>query len=758
MSLSRILNKTPIQNKSINVYELDQLDNSTVEQLSSSRFIGEGVYGIEMFSATDYSETYLITPSFDKSYDYTITHKDWHFKSESLNELAIYKLSLANQVFMPLDTKQYIDICKVIQSLKYSPVYMQILFCKRMDNWKDGVITLYEEYLKGVDHPFELKMLRDIQRRSLKFFSRIGSFQMKREPIVEIENKILQDNYRFECRFVVYEGKYCSYFEEEMMKNLKKLNLFNEFMLNKVKNKRNMISYIETRSFQGDLQNQMLSKQELFSLLCDKAPVEVKSEVKIDSHNVIKQHSTLSNNINQSISSIMPVKNAEVDEELDQQTLKQIQHAFKRVGITDKSIKIKDVINGSTLYKVKIEVPNEVTFTSINKNIKNLQSAIGNENISIEISDEPDVIDLFMPKKNRRVLYLGNVMESETYKAFCNDNKLPFILGENTSGELMMACLAKLKHILVAGATGSGKSVFMNNLIYGLLTNVPPTMLNMILIDPKKVEFSQYRGIPQAQIITDMNKAVGIVSQLCDEMDRRYDVMSEIGARNIDQYNSKSESKLPYLVCIIDEYADLMETNKEVESYVIRMGAKARAAGIHLVIATQRPSVDVITGVLKSNLPSAISFRLKSSSDYKTVFGKGCPYTLLGNGDGVAMLEGQLKEFERFQTPIMTLDENEEEEIFDKLVSCFENVQVDQMEICEVKIDEPIDKLKRIIVNLNELRITELQKEMGIGINKVTALMKQLVEDEWLRKDGRSYELNIDEEELSKWREDDIGE
>jgi S-DNA-T family DNA segregation ATPase FtsK/SpoIIIE len=171
-----------------------------------------------------------------------------------------------------------------------------------------------------------------------------------------------------------------------------------------------------------------------------------------------------------------------------------------------------------------------------------------------------------------------------------------------------------------------------------------------------------------------------------------------------------------------------------------------------LIICTQKPLADIVTSVLKSNLPSAISFRLKTSQDYMTVFGKGIPYNLLGKGDGVCRLEGQMREYERFQSPILTLEEEDEEGIYDSLKELFKDVIVDSGELEEVKVEEPIDKLKKVIATTNDLRVTSLQSNMGIAIGKVTELLKQLVEEEWLVKDGRGYKVNIDDEELEKWR------
>jgi S-DNA-T family DNA segregation ATPase FtsK/SpoIIIE len=248
-----------------------------------------------------------------------------------------------------------------------------------------------------------------------------------------------------------------------------------------------------------------------------------------------------------------------------------------------------------------------------------------------------------------------------------------------------------------------------------------------------------------------MKKADALLLSLVNEMESRYELFAKSGVKNIATYNKNNENKIPYIVTAIDEYADLVMVNPNVEDHLVRLGQKARAAGIHLIICTQKPLSDIVTSVLKSNLPSAISFRLKTSSDYQTVFGKGIPYNLLGKGDGVCRLEGQLKEYERFQSPLLTLVEEDEEGIYNGLKSLFKDVVVDNVELPEAESE--MDKLKRIIASTNETRVSELQSKMGIAIGKVTDLLKQLLDDGWLRKEGRSYVVNVSDEELNKWRD-----
>jgi S-DNA-T family DNA segregation ATPase FtsK/SpoIIIE len=750
MSLSRLINKTPLTNEKCNIYELDQIDGNVISKIIKSRFIGEGVYSIEQLSMTDYTEKYLVSPSFDK-FSYQPTEKKWNFTDEDMNIITAFELVLEKPSFMPLDNKQFIDLFNVISDIPDAVVFSQVLICKRLDNWRENTITSYEAYLKGNDNPLESKFSIKIQTKVLNVLNKIGNYNVERERIEEMEQKILQNNYRFECRFIVFDPENVAIFISEMEKTLQKLQLFNDLLLKKVQNKRNFVKYIENREFKSELVNQMLSEQEVYSLLATEYNSITKN---IELEKPIKHQSTVRNIedslLLQKAIQIMPYsekKNAEID----RSKIEQLNQAFKRVGSIKKSMKAVEMYQGSSLLKIQFAIPQDINYSHISKKLVDIQAAMGNQNITIEIGDKPNTINTFIPLQKREVLYFRNILESNEFQEFKKNNQLPFIIGESVNGEYLFACLTKLRHILVAGATGGGKSIFVNLIILSLLLNVPPDELVMYLIDPKMVEYTQFNGFPQVrEVITDMKKANTVLSSLCIEMDKRYEIFSKSAVRDIQGYHELSK-KMPYIVCAIDEFADLMMINKDVEDYVVRLGQKARGAGIHLILATQRPSVDVITGLIKANMPSRFAFSTTSQVDSKTILDKGGAEKLLGKGDGLAKIEGNVKEFERFQSPVLTLDSKQETKIYSELKELFKDVQVIEDELPEVESD--IDKLKRIIATTGELRVSGLQEKMGIAIGKVTELLKQLVEDEWLRKEGRAYVINVDDEELNKWRE-----
>ena len=249
-----------------------------------------------------------------------------------------------------------------------------------------------------------------------------------------------------------------------------------------------------------------------------------------------------------------------------------------------------------------------------------------------------DVVGIEIPNKNIETIYLKEILQSEIFKKA--SSPLTIALGKDIVGQPFITDLKKLPHLLIAGTTGSGKSVGINSMLLSLLYKNSPKTLRLIMIDPKMLEFSIYNDIPHllTPVITDSKKALIALSNLVSEMERRYKIMAQTSTKNIENYNQKAIKNnfetLPYIVVIIDELADLMMTSgKDVEFYIARLAQMARASGIHLIVATQRPSVNVVTGLIKANLPSRISFRVGQKIDSKVILDQMGADSLLGRGD-----------------------------------------------------------------------------------------------------------------------------
>ena len=235
-------------------------------------------------------------------------------------------------------------------------------------------------------------------------------------------------------------------------------------------------------------------------------------------------------------------------------------------------------------------------------------------------------------------MFLREIISDKNFKR--KDIKLPIALGKSISGDPITSDLSSMPHLLIAGTTGSGKSVCINTIILSLIYKHTPENCKFILIDPKMLELSTYEGIPHllCPVITEAKKAASVLGWVVKEMESRYRLMTRIGVRNIDGYNEKHKIKMPYIVVIVDEMSDLMlVAGKEIENYIQKLSQMARAAGIHIIMATQRPSVDVITGTIKANFPTRISFQVTSKIDSRTILGEQGAEQLLGKGDMLYM-------------------------------------------------------------------------------------------------------------------------
>ncbi|MDA0302615.1 MAG: DNA translocase FtsK, partial [Chloroflexi bacterium] len=249
------------------------------------------------------------------------------------------------------------------------------------------------------------------------------------------------------------------------------------------------------------------------------------------------------------------------------------------------------------------------------------------------------MVGIEVPNGTTSVVSLRSMMESEDYQKFAQNSALPIALGAGVSGEAVTADLARMPHLLIAGATGAGKSVCLNTIITGLLMNYSPEQLRFVMVDPKRVELTAFSKIPHlafSEIVVEMDRVVGTLQAVINEMETRYRRFAQVGVRNIEAYNKKPEHgrALPYWCVVIDELADLMlAAPYQVEQQLVRLAQLARATGIHLVVATQRPSVDVITGLIKANFPTRIAFAVSSQIDSRTILDQGGAEKLLGKGD-----------------------------------------------------------------------------------------------------------------------------
>ena len=342
-----------------------------------------------------------------------------------------------------------------------------------------------------------------------------------------------------------------------------------------------------------------------------------------------------------------------------------------------------------------------------------------------------DVVGIEIPNNEFQTIYLREILENEIFKKA--KSPLAIALGKDIVGRPFVTDLAKLPHLLIAGTTGSGKSVGINAMILSLLYRNSPDDLKLMMIDPKQLEFSIYDDIPHllTPVITDPKKAMVGLNNVVKEMERRYTLMKQAKVKNIENYNNKfSEEKLPYIVVVIDELADLMMTGgKDVEYSIARLAQMARASGIHLIVATQRPSVDVVTGNIKANLPSRISYKVGQKIDSKVILDVLGAESLLGRGDmlfktgsNLIRLHAPFTTEEEIETIVEFLKAQREVEYNEAFLS--EGIASDEVEI-ENK-DELFEEAKEIMVREGKTSISYLQRRLQIGYNRAANIVEQL--------------------------------
>lgn len=318
-----------------------------------------------------------------------------------------------------------------------------------------------------------------------------------------------------------------------------------------------------------------------------------------------------------------------------------IQKSLKDFGI---QVSMGDVHIGPTVTQYTLKPTEGVKLTQITARQQDLALALAAHPIRIEAPiPGKAAVGIEIPNKVAAVVTLREMLESDTYLAA--KSPLDLVLGRDVAGHPIVVNLERMPHLLIAGATGSGKSIGINGIILTLLYRNPPADLRLILVDPKRVEFIQYNGIPHllAPVVTEPDKTVNVLKWCVAEMERRFRLFSEVGSRDIESYNKKlsagqhdqgGEERLPYIILVVDELADLMaQSANEVEGAIVRIAQMARATGIHLIVATQRPSVDVITGLIKANIPTRIAFAVASQTDSRTIIDQSGAEKLLGRGD-----------------------------------------------------------------------------------------------------------------------------
>ena len=397
--------------------------------------------------------------------------------------------------------------------------------------------------------------------------------------------------------------------------------------------------------------------------------------------------------------------------------------------------KIKKVSHGPVVTLNEFEPAAGVKVSKVINLSEDIARNTSSESARISTIPGRSTIGIELPNLSRENVFLSEIVSSPDFTK--KEIKLPIALGKSISGNPIIGDLSSMPHLLIAGTTGSGKSVCINTVILSLLYKHSPEKCKFILIDPKMLELSTYEGIPHllCPVITEAKKAASVLGWVVKEMESRYKLMTREGVRNIDGYNSKHSLPMPYIVVIVDEMSDLMlVAGKEIENYIQKLSQMARAAGIHIIMATQRPSVDVITGTIKANFPTRISFQVTSKIDSRTILGEQGAEQLLGKGDMLYM--SSANKIIRIHAPFVSENEIEkvnnflrsqaEPDYIDEILNFADEKDVDVSGMGENSKDELYLTAVEIIQSEGKASTSFLQRKLQIGYNRAARIIDMM--------------------------------
>ena len=398
--------------------------------------------------------------------------------------------------------------------------------------------------------------------------------------------------------------------------------------------------------------------------------------------------------------------------------------------------KIKTINNGPVVSLYEFEPSPGVKVSKIINLSEDLARNTSSTSARVSVIPGKNTVGIEIPNDTRENVSLREIVSYEKFQK--KDIKLPIALGKSISGMPIVGDLTSMPHLLIAGTTGSGKSVCINTIIVSLLYKLSPDLCKFILIDPKMLELSTYEGIPHllTPVITDAKKATSALAWTVKEMNSRYKLMSRVGVRNIDGYNAKHKLKMPYIVVVVDEMSDLMLiAGKEIENYIQKLSQMARAAGIHIIMATQRPSVDVITGTIKANFPTRISFQVSSKIDSRTILGEQGAEQLLGKGDMLFMssanrivrIHGPFVSEQEIEKVVNSIRAQGQPEYMEE-ITVHQGNETSAVSGGEENEDELYSQAVDIIKSEGKASTSFLQRKLQIGYNRAARIIDMMEE------------------------------
>lgn len=763
VNFKRFIQPVILHNEKEKTYVLGSLTRADVQNLLSSSLLqGGGIFGMEGLFGKEPSPMVAFAPAQVKL-DWKTTVRDPRFiqlqqSTELVNGL---QATLEKSSVFPIALDSTVSVIEQLEQLAtdHVSIYYQVLLNYRQDAWQERMMEQYDAYLEGVEAPADSRVIRRIQQKLNERMDQFLSWEYKHLPIEEVEEKVNEVGYQHNIRIVLVGGNKVE--QKKIKKQIE--NIFhtfaylNDWKFFSYKNSKLYLEQIGRRKMDLSTKMQVLTAPEMVPLLVQQASAYVEKVVPM-----IKK-------TNQRVSFDLLPLGSELKSAEGNQIAKNLAKALLALHLTKEEMVVKRIQNGPSTIRLTIQQPKDLKLSLLTKQatLEDLRTHIGYNDIRIQSGDNIGEIAITVPVEDRQKVFLRNYLDRPAFYEFARNHPLPFFVGVDEIGEPLYRCLSEAKHLLVAGSTGSGKSVWMNQLLLALFLYKKPEELHAYLVDVKQVEFPMYEEYPHVQrVITKAEEAIGLLKGLREEVDRRYSLFKELGVRDIGLYNNKTKGeKLPYILVAIDEYRELTIREEKVHQYIESISQLARAAGVHLIVATQSPKAEVISSIIKSNLPSKIGFRCSNVHMYSTFLSAKPPFNLLGKGDGVLSFEDQAEEHLRFQGCLIIDDpykENKEGKLIREIgskLAAIAGKSSNGLNIIEEEMVVPMtekDRLKQVIATTGETRVTQLRDIMKVNMNRLNELMKELVEEGWLLKPEtkqQGYQIGVEEEELEKWRE-----
>ncbi len=724
----------------------DDLSFDYTESLLSST---EGTLGLEWFITKDSAKKYL----FSQMESMELERKPKLMIQSDLKELSCYSLSSYKPMCFPFRMQLEENVLNSIikyteKTLEDEKIIIQILLKKVQGvDWQIDSKLQYHSYINGIELPTKNKVVRLVQNRILEFLQNKEEFLGKNPMIEGAEQKFTEEGYETYIRFAIYGGnkEKRNQLAAKVKLGFSIMNYSNSWIIGSPMSKRTFISDINLRKFPIVPSGQILCISELMPLF-----TSFDEEEKIEQLMAVSE--IIETNEDSRVYDIFPRGEKAIRED-DKNVAQRFNKAFKKLNlIKDTQIKINSIQHGSTVRRISFNLPEGLRLSQLQKAVSDIQTELALSHINIEQGKEPSTVSVVIPQDVREKVFIRDCLENPEFQKFIKSSEIPFIAGIGSDGEIIYDDLTRIRNLLIAGSQGSGKSVFLNCLLVIMLLLRSPKQLQMLLIDPKQVELTGYKKYPHVMdVVTDNEEALLSLVAMVEKMEDRYALLAKKGYKNIQQYNKNEKERLPYIVIVIDELADLIMTMPAVEKQIILLAQKSRASGIYLIVATQKPLATVVTSLIKGNIPSRVCFTCADGTSYKVALDEVPKVQLLGRGDGLLSFEG-IQGLVRFQGALIGRDDDEQDRIIEHLAGYWKgNFKKEMLNIDGVELeDEDLTKLKRVILESGETRVTVLQKTLGVRSEKVSDMMMSLVDLGWLlkhRSKAKGYEMVLCEDQ-----------